>query len=77
MTPLFFVGLGLTGVGGYAFLLGYIVGEIPAKWPFQPISRHDQPDRFAFWLDVSGGVLALGIILLIATGITKLLEWPM
>jgi hypothetical protein len=73
MAPILFIGIGLTLVGGYAFLLSHIVGEIPAKWPFHPISRHDEPERFAFWQDVSGGVLAVGIILLTAVGVGRLL----
>jgi hypothetical protein len=66
MSFLLFVGLGLTFVGGFTFAASHIVGEIPRKWPFEPISRHDEPKRFEFWQDVSGGAFALGIIILFA-----------
>jgi hypothetical protein len=76
MPPLFIIGLGLAVVGGYPFLLSHIAGEIPAKWPFEPINRHDEPERFAFWQDVSGGVLALGVILLLAFATMRKFGWP-
>ena len=65
MSAFFVLGLALTVVGGYAFGVSEIVGEIPRKWPFEPINRHDQPERFAFWRKVAGGALAIGVLLLV------------
>jgi hypothetical protein len=64
------LGLGLSLVGGFAFFASLIAGEIPRKWPFKPINRHDEPERFEFWQDVSGGALALGVIILLALSVS-------
>ena len=75
MTFLLFIVLGAALVGGYMFFLSHIVGEIPAKWPFHPISRHDEPERFAFWQDVSGGVFAFGLLLISAVLVLRWSGW--
>ena len=71
-----FLGLGLAVGGGFMFLLSHIVGEIPAKWPFEPINRHDEPDRFSFWQDIYGGVSAVGVLLLLAVLVLRSFGWP-
>ena len=76
MTPLLFIALGAAFVGGYMFILSQVVGEIPAKWPFHPINRHDEPERFAFWQDVWGGVLAFGLLLISAVMALRWSGWP-
>jgi hypothetical protein len=65
---LWLIAMAATLVGGYAFFLSHIVGEIPGSWPTGPINRHDEPERFEFWQDVSGGMFGFGLLLaLIAT----------
>ena len=67
---LFISGLAATVGGGFVYFTSLISGKIMiSKLPYREINRHDEPERFRYWQNVSGGVLAVGVMLLLGNAL--------
>jgi hypothetical protein len=69
-----FVGLGLIVVGLFHVLPGLVVGEIPARWPVSPLRRDNKPQEFAITLGVFIAAIILGIGLVGASLLHRLVD---
>jgi hypothetical protein len=63
--------LALAGVGGFGLLICLICGETPAKWPFKPVSKRDDPETYEVYLTLYATAFVVGAILLAMVFLAK------
>jgi hypothetical protein len=59
------LGLGLVFIAAYGLLIALATASIPARWPFKPRHRDDDPDGYRLYLIGTAAMGAVGALLLL------------
>jgi hypothetical protein len=75
MTTPEFVGIGLIAVSFLHLIPAITTGEIPARWPFAPLTKETQPQHYKVTFAVFSLAAAAGAILLAASLLVRLIHY--